>query len=140
MHRRICEHFDFSRAARSEAVAAAVAAGEAEVPWVGRVGGPGSVALSPVLSVVLAVWTIVPSSQLFLWGSAAVRSRTGRPSSLPARQAGVVRIHLGLQEVQQRHGQLQVGALVAMHGVIPPAGNPPGHPSCSVASPREGLP
>jgi hypothetical protein len=108
------------RAACSEA-AATVAAGAAEVPWVGQVGGLGSVALSPVLSVILAVRTIVPSSQLFLRGRATVRSRTGRPSSLPARQAGVIRIHLGLQEVQQRHGQLQVGALVAMHGVILPA-------------------
>jgi hypothetical protein len=56
------------RAARSEAAAAAVAAGAAEVPWVGRVGRPGSVALPSVLSVVLAVRTLVSSSQLFLRG------------------------------------------------------------------------
>ena len=50
------------QAGRSEA--AAVAAGAAEVPRVGRVGGPGAVSLSPVLSVVLTVRPLVTASQL----------------------------------------------------------------------------
>ncbi len=52
-------------AGRSEVAAAAVAAGAAEVPRVGRVGGPGTVSLPPVLSVVLTVRTLVTSSKLF---------------------------------------------------------------------------
>ncbi len=115
----IDENGDFRRhrAARLEAAAAAVAAEAAEVTRVGGVDRPGVVALSPVLPVVL---TVVPSAQLFILGRAAVRYSAGRPSSLPARQAGIVRVHLGLQEVHQRHGQLQVGALVAMHRVASP--------------------
>ncbi len=99
----------------------------AEVPRVGRIGGPGAVSLSPVLSVVLTVRPLVTASHLLRRRSASVgrgtpvRSRADRPASLPARQAGIVGVHLRLQEVQQCHGQFQVGALVAMDGVIPPA-------------------
>jgi hypothetical protein len=87
-------------AGRSEAAAAAVAAGAAEVPRVGRVGGPGTVSLSPVLSVVLTVRTLVTSSQLFhRWGTPVGRdtpvgSRADRPASFPARQARVVGVIL----------------------------------------------
>jgi hypothetical protein len=78
----------------------------------------GAVSLSLVLPVVL---TVVPSSLLVLLRRPSVRASAGRPPSLPARQAGAVRIHLGLQEIQQRHGQLQIGALVAIQRVASPA-------------------
>jgi hypothetical protein len=110
--------FSCQWAARLEAAAAAVAAEAVEVPRVGGVGRAGTVSLAPVLPVVL---TVVPTSLLVLLRRSSVRARAGRPPSLPARQAGVVRVHLGLQEIQQRHGQLQVGALVAMHRVASPA-------------------
>jgi hypothetical protein len=115
------------QAGSSEAAAAAVAAEAAEVSRVGRVGGPGAVSLSPVLSVVQAGRPLVTASRLLCRQSTSVgrgtpvRSRAGRPPSLPARQAGIVGVHLRLEEVQQGHGQFQIGALIAMDRVAPPA-------------------
>ena len=140
MQRWIDDHFDFSRhrAARSEEAAAAVAAGAAEVPWVGGVGGPGAVALSPVLPVVLTATT-----QLFLQRRAAVRSRAGRPSSLPARQAEVVRVHLwapGNPAAPWPASGMRSCRHARSRSSSTHRGNPPGRPSCSVDFPRGGLP
>jgi hypothetical protein len=115
------------QAGSSESADAAVAAGAAEVSRVGRIGGPGAVALSPVLSVILSGRPFVTASRLHrrrrapVGRGSPVRSRAGRSPPLPARQAGIVGVHLRLEEVQQGHCQLQIGALVAMHRVAPPA-------------------
>jgi hypothetical protein len=49
------------------------------------------------------------------------RGRARTPGTLPAAAPVVVGVGLGLQEVQESHGDLHIGALVAVDAVRPPA-------------------
>jgi hypothetical protein len=57
---------------------------------------------------------------VFVGWAAFLRARAGTPCSLPAGAARVQRFRFWLQEVPETHGQLEVGALVAVHGIAPP--------------------